>query len=88
MANVADSKPALRRLGDAAVVFDPLTWQTHLLPPAAAVVVEVITELSPDRPMSIEAAGRAVQEDLELDPQAPEIRTLLQMLCEIGMLRR
>lgn len=87
MAGVGDDKPMLRRLGEAAVLFNPRTWQTHVLPPAAAVVAEVIVERSPERPLTMASAGAAIREELELDPQKPEIRALLQMLCEIGMLR-
>ncbi|HRP97638.1 MAG TPA: HPr-rel-A system PqqD family peptide chaperone [Rhodocyclaceae bacterium] len=77
----------LRRLGDAAVLFDPCTWQTHLLPPAAAVIVEVIVEHSSDGVPSLASAAQAIRDELELDPHSPEIRALLRTLAEIGMLR-
>lgn len=82
-----DDRPVLRRLGDAAVLFDPRTWQTLLLPPAAAVIVEVIVEHSSEGVPSLASAARAIRDELELDPQSPEIRVLLHTLGEIGMLR-
>lgn len=76
----------MRRLGDAAVVFDAVTWQTHLLPPAAAVVADLIDELAQDGPLSSERLSRALREELDLDSDTPEIRELLRMFSEIGML--
>lgn len=76
----------LRRLGDASVVFDFRTWQTHLLPPATTVVVDVIEELREQGRLSEEALAAALRDDLELDPDAPAVADLLRMLREIGIL--
>ncbi len=76
----------LRRLDDASVVFDPRTWQTHLLPPAATVVVDVIEELREQGKLSQETLDAALRDDLELDPDSPAIADLLRMLREIGIL--
>ena len=76
----------MRRLGDASVVFDASTWQTHLLPPAATVVADVIGELVANGTFSGVAFRIALREDLELDPDSPEIMELLRMLGEIGIL--
>lgn len=78
----------VRRLGDAAVIFDEATWQTHVLPPAGAVVVDLADELSDSGPVSVDRLSAALREELELDPEAPEIRELMRMLIEIGLLRR
>lgn len=78
----------LRRLSDAAVVFDTLSWQTHVLPPAAAVVADLIADLrdngSPDR----EHICAAIAEDLELDPMSADIQQLLDMFVEIGLIEQ
>ncbi len=67
-------------------MFDPATWQTHVLPPVAAVVADLIAELSVDGPVSIARIRAALREELELDPDHPGIRELLRMLGEIGLL--
>jgi PqqD family protein of HPr-rel-A system len=77
---------SLRRLGDASVVFDPRNWQTHLLPPAATVVVDVIEELREQGRLGDEALATALRDDLELDPDSPAIADLLRTLREIGIL--
>ena len=66
----------LRRLGDASVVFDSRTWQTHLLPPATTVVVDVIEELREQGKLSDEALAAALRDDLELDPESPAMADL------------
>lgn len=76
----------LRRLGDAAVVFDSRTWQTHVLPPAAAVVADLVDELSETGPVARDRLESAVRTDLELDPQSPEMRDLFRMFQDIGLL--
>ncbi len=76
----------VRRLGDAAVVFDGRTWQTHLLPPAAAVVADLIEELNEQGPFTQEQLESAVRVDLELDPGTPEMRDLFRMFKDIGLL--
>jgi len=76
----------LRRLGDASVVFDSRSWETHLLPPATTVVVDVIEELREQGKLSQETLDTALRDDLELDPDSPAIADLLRMLREIGIL--
>lgn len=76
----------MRRLGDAAVVFDHRTWQTHLLPPATAVVADLVDELSETGRVTHERLASAVRVDLELDPHSPEMRDLLRMFQDIGLL--
>lgn len=80
------SEAIMRRLGDASVVFDSRTWQTHLLPPATTVVVDVIQELREQGKLSDEALAAALRDDLELEPESPAIADLLRMLREIGIL--
>lgn len=76
----------VRRLGDAAVVFDARTWETHLLPPAAAVVADLIDELRETGAITRTRLESAVQIDLELDPQSPEMKDLFRMFEDIGLL--
>ena len=83
---MGEGKPILRRLGEAAVVFDPATWQTHVLPPAAAVVADIIGELSVTGLVSTDRLAEAMRDELDVDPDAPAMRELLRMLREIGML--
>jgi PqqD family protein of HPr-rel-A system len=78
----------VRRLGDAAVVFDPRTWQTHVLPPVATVIAEEVLELHAAGVTEGEEVDAAIREDLDLDPTSPEIVELLRMLREIGILGR
>ena len=57
--------PLVRFLGDAAVVFEASNWQTHILPPAAAVVVDIIVELRQAGPVSSASVAKAIREQLE-----------------------
>ena len=81
-----DGKPLLRRLDDAAVVFDFRSWQTHLLPPAAAVIADVADELASSGSVTVERLSAALRDELELECDTPEMRELLRMLTEIGIL--
>ncbi|MGL1832474.1 hypothetical protein ACKVEX_02590 [Rhodocyclaceae bacterium SMB388] len=83
---MTDHPSAMRRLADAAVVFDPRTWQTHLLPPVAAVVADLIDELRETGPVTRPRLDSAIRVDLELDPQSPEMRDLFRMFEDIGLL--
>lgn len=76
----------MRRLGDAAVVFDPRDWQTHILPPFAAVVAEVLAELPAHEQRSADAVAAVLRAELDLDAETPELRNLLRMLRTIGLL--
>jgi PqqD family protein of HPr-rel-A system len=76
----------VRFLGDAAVVFEASNWQTHILPPAAAVVADIIVELRQIGPVSSASVAKAIREQLECDPEGPEFGELLHRLVDIGML--
>lgn len=75
-----------RRLGDGAVVFDPHTWQTHVLPPAAAAIADLIDELAAEGTVSRARVRAALRDELDLDADTPTIAELLRSLHEIGML--
>ena len=81
-------KALLRRLGEAAVVFDPQTWQTHVLPPATLALVDLIAELQSDGPLPADRLQASLHEELGLDSGTPQLQELLRMLGEIGMLER
>jgi PqqD family protein of HPr-rel-A system len=68
------------------VVFDRSTWETHLLPPTAAVVADVAEELSAQGPVSVERLRGELRAEFDLDCDTPEMRQLLRMMDEIGML--
>lgn len=76
----------MRRLGDAAVVFDPRDWQTHILPPFVAVVAEVLAELPVHEQRSPDIVARVLRAELDLDAESPELHNLLRMLRTIGLL--
>lgn len=68
------SRAIVRHLGEAAVVFDPLSWETHLLQADLAFVAAIIERMGVGEPMTrerlrlaleAEAAGSA---DVDLEP--------------------
>lgn len=76
----------LRRLGEAAVVFDRRTWETHVLPPAATVIAEVVAEATAGGQVSPAQLRERLRDELEIDPEQGPIRELLRMFGEIGLL--
>lgn len=88
MEKTPEQRTLVRRLGDAAVVFDCRTWQTHVLPPATVEVVDLIAELAADGPLLPARLHAALREELGLDSDTPQMQELLRMLGEIGMLDR
>lgn len=71
---MGDPRAVVRHLGEAAVVFDPLTWETHLLQPDLAFVAAIVEGLGADEPVTrvrlrlaleAEAAGSA---EVDLEP--------------------
>jgi len=76
---------AYRRLRDGGVVFDGATWQTHVLTPAAALIVEALLEARRDTPLAREAVLRILVDDLDVDPAAPDVRQVLAMLHDLGV---
>ena len=66
------------------VLFDHGSWQTHVLPPAAAVIVELMFDS--DGTFSTEQLRDRIRRELDVSPDTPEISQFLRMLCEIGIL--
>jgi PqqD family protein of HPr-rel-A system len=75
----------LRRIGDAAAVFDPRDWQTHVLTPAAFAVADLLLEHLDAGPLSSEAVAALLRDELQLDAGTPEIARLLDSFVEIGI---
>ena len=75
-----------RRLGDGGVLFNPRTWNTHILTPAAAIIYEALTEQSEDVPMPAEQAITFLKGELDVDPTTPEIQQLLAMLRQLRVI--
>lgn len=82
----AQSRLILRRLGDAMVIFDSESWESHLLPPSATVIADIIEELSDGAPVSSRLLKQVLRDEYELDPESNTIGDFLGMLREIGML--
>ncbi|PKO89803.1 MAG: hypothetical protein CVU16_11380 [Betaproteobacteria bacterium HGW-Betaproteobacteria-10] len=68
------------------VVFDSESWESHLLPPSATVIADIIAELSDGGPVSSMRLKQVLRDEYELDPDSSAIGDFLGMLNEIGML--
>jgi len=73
----------VRPLGDAALVFDPLTWQTHLLPPELALVASLAEQLAADGPVTAVRLRQALAAEAE-EPEAA-FDGLVAALADIGL---
>ena len=72
--------------GDEWVVFNPLSWDAHLLNPAAASVLELLGS-SAQSEQEIEAYLRDVLVDVEQAAAAQHARRLLDELVLLGLVR-
>ncbi len=68
------------------VVFDSESWESHLLPPSATVIADIISELSDGGPVSSMALKQVLRDEYDLDPESSAIVDFLGILREIGML--
>ena len=80
------SRLIFRRLGQALVIFDSESWESHMLPPSATVIADIIEELSDSAPVSSMLLRQVLRDEYELDPESNSISNFLGMLREIGML--
>ncbi len=79
--------PLYRRLGEGAVAFDPTTWRTLILTPAAAVIFEALSEIVDGTgPVPLNRALSLLRNELEVDTETTEMRQVLRSLQEMGML--
>ena len=70
----------VRRLGDAAVAFEASNWQTHVLPPAARVICDLVDECGgPGRATEADVVA-LIRSTLGFEPNSPEIEPLLKQL--------
>lgn len=75
----------VRRLGDAAVVFDAMTWQTHVIPPAACVVLDFVDECGGPGVANESRVAEAIRESLGLEQELDGLEGVMRTLREIGM---
>lgn len=61
--SVIGRRAVVRRLGDAAVVFDSMSWETHLLPPELALVASIAESLAIDGPVTGRRLLRALEDE-------------------------
>ncbi len=73
----------IRPLGEAAVVFDPLTWQTHLLPAELAFIASVASELETQGSVSASRLRQALAD--ESGERAEDFDALISALAAIGL---
>ncbi|WP_407644529.1 HPr-rel-A system PqqD family peptide chaperone [Cognatazoarcus halotolerans] len=78
----------MRRLGDAAVVFDATTWQTHVLPPAACVVLDFVDECGGPGVASESRVEAGIRASLGLEQESDGLEGIMQTLRELGMFAR
>lgn len=75
-----------RRLGDGAVLFNPRTWNTHILTPAAAIIYDALKEQSTGEAIPASDAIAFLTSELGVDTDSEEIRRLLGMLRHLGVI--
>ncbi len=74
-----------RPLGEGAVLFNEHTWRTHVLTPAAALIYTALLETSNGEAVAKNTALQVLEQELDVNPEAPEIRRLLKMLEHLGV---
>lgn len=84
---LAEERFLVANLGDALAVFDCRTWESHLLPAQAAVLLEIAQELK-EQSGNVSEAGleHALRSEYKIDLDALSLRQFLGTLREIGML--
>lgn len=76
-----------REFGDEAVVFDPLSWDAHLLNPAAFAVLELLLEAPRSENEVVAFLAEALHPNEQ--PQAPShAHRLIDGLQSLGLVRR
>ncbi len=69
------------------VIFDSESWESHLLPPAATVIADIISELSEDgAPVTLIVLKQVLMDEYQLDSDTSSNGDFFGMLREIGML--
>ena len=75
-------------MGDGGVLFNEITWRTHILTPAAAIMLDALLEHSGGEPLPMEQAISFLSSDLGVDPELVETREFLAMLKHLGIVAR
>ena len=73
------------RMGDGGVLFNEITWRTHILTPAAAIMLDALLEHSGGEPLPMQQATSFLKSDLGVDPELDETREFLAMLKHFGI---
>ena len=73
-------------LDDDAVVFNPFSWETHVLNPAAAIVLELAAADSPCTEAGVAEVLAEVLDENERPRAAEHARHVLVQLRELGLL--
>ena len=73
-----------RRFDDEAIVFDPLSWDAHLLNPAAAAVLELLLESPRSEADVVAFLGEMLQPDEQAGAAAHAMK-LIQDLQSLGL---
>ena len=74
-----------RPLGEGAVLFNEHTWRTHVLTPAAALIYTALLETSNGEAVAKNTALQVLEQELDVNPEAPENRRLIKMLEHLGV---
>jgi len=72
--------------GDERVVFNPLSWDAHLLNPAAAAVLDLLADGAQDMD-GVENYLRELLLDTERDEATAHARRLVDELAQLGIVR-
>jgi hypothetical protein len=75
-------------LDDAAALFDPITWQTHLLNPEAAALVALLLERFPTARPDLGDVQKLARSDMGWDVQSPAFLQTTAVLQEAGLIGR
>ena len=69
------------RLGDGSMLFDPVSWETHLLNPSATTLAEAIFERFSETRPSVEIVEEMVRDEFNWDAASPSFVQTMHVLC-------
>lgn len=75
-----------RHLGGGGILFDMVTWQTHLLTPAAAVIVEALIEHAGVDVLDRDAARAVLTTELGVAVHSPEVEQIFDLLADLDVI--
>ena len=68
-------------------LFDSLTWETHILTPAAAIMYAALAEQFPAAPPLFTEAEAFLRGPLDVATDTPEVQQFLRFLHKVGGVR-